>query len=177
MAIFCNVLHAAASDDDVLVLSQISSSGKCCVLPLVHLKDGSSEGSLAEWRDATYYLRKGKQSLKIAPLSTNSELAWNIISGGSGTLPSSAITWNCLQIFPYLPDSMRRVLEMKEKEVLFFKLEIKMTSGDAYKSSPGVVMVRMLDGKITCKKRMSYEALVVSTLDEKPKLVLKISKA
>ena len=92
ITLFCVLDAARDLADDVLLLSQICASGKCCVTPLVSQKGGASHGPAAQWVDATYYLSDGKQS----HLFTGT-INWDLRHGGSVTLPkSSEIDWKCL---------------------------------------------------------------------------------
>lgn len=179
MVIFGSILNAAdmAGDDDVLFLSQIHSTGICCVSPLAQQKDGSASGPVAEWKKANYYLRQGKEFLKIEPSLFECKMEWDLMLGGTVSLPFSKTTWEYLQVIPNLDEPMRTAIGMTKNEALFFKLKLAIAPCGSYIISPGAVMVRMLDRKVTCKKRMTFEALGISTLDGMPKMVLKITKA
>ena len=151
ITLFC-ILNAASNldDDDVLLLSQISASGKCCVTPLVSQKGGASHGPAAQWVDAKYYLSDGEK----AHLFTGT-INWDLRHGGSVTLPeSSEIDWKCLQIRPTLDEQTLTTLGMVEGEFLSFKLKTIKRTGNSLTISPYAIMVRKSGDTIIRKKMM-----------------------
>ena len=170
ITLFCVLDAARDLADDVLLLSQISASGKCCVTPLVSQKHGSSIGPIAKWVDATYYLSDGEKS----HLFTGT-INWDLRDGGSVTLPeSSEIDWKCLQIQPTLDEQTLTTLGMAEGEFLSFKLRTIRRTSDSLTISPYAIMVRKLDNVAT-RKKMSFKILDIVGLDGKLKAILKIS--
>ncbi len=156
------------SDDDVLLLTQISQT-LSCVSPFAQQKDGLSQGPAAEWVSTDFYLNTGNASSKIG-----GGIVWNIRNGGKVVDPEQEadIDFEYLKVVPTLGALTRKALGLVENEVLFFKLKVNPD----LVISAGAVMVRMLEDTVTCEKRIGFASMIIPNFD-RPKWVLQITQA
>ena len=120
-------------------------------------KDADSKGPSAEWVNARYELTDGARTIV---LSDEILCPWNLMKGGRIMCKSSATEWTCLKIFPEIPESMKKVLNLAEDAELFFELPVSKV-GKKLTIDPLVKMVHRLLGKET-RKMIYLKNVVVS---------------
>ena len=165
-----SALHAvgSSSDDDVLLLTQISGTNySCCITPLLSQKDGAADGPSAEWVKAKFELTDGAKTVECFPIP------WQIGYCTKVVGIDLESNWNCLKVLPTIGERTRKILGMSVGETIYFAIGVTIADHQLTIDN-AATMVRVLGRKVT-RKKMSILSQAISSADGRKKGFLKIA--